>query len=73
MFKLSVEEWEHLISQFATSSWGGTRKLPYVFTEHGILQLSNVLKKIILSLNLSILFLLQILKKPEFRLKGTGL
>ena len=32
------------MSQFATSSWGGTRKLPYVFTEHGILQLSNVLK-----------------------------
>ena len=31
-------------SQFATSSWGGNRKLPYVFTEHGILQLSNVLK-----------------------------
>ena len=31
-------------SQFATSSWGGTRKLPYVFTEHGVLQLANVLK-----------------------------
>lgn len=29
--------------QNATSSWGGNRKLPYVFTEHGILMLSNVL------------------------------
>lgn len=32
-----------LRSQFATSSWGGTRKLPYVFTEHGVLMLSSVL------------------------------
>jgi hypothetical protein len=26
-----------------TSSWGGKRKLPYVFTEHGVLMLSSVL------------------------------
>lgn len=28
---------------FGRSSWGGTRKLPYAFTEHGILMLSSVL------------------------------
>ena len=44
MFQLTENEFEILKSQFATSSWGGTRKLPYVFTEHGILQLSNVIK-----------------------------
>lgn len=44
MFQLNENEYEILKSQFATSSWGGNRKLPYVFTEHGILQLSNVLK-----------------------------
>lgn len=44
MFQLNENEYKILKSQFATSSWGGTRKLPYVFTEHGILQLSNVLK-----------------------------
>jgi hypothetical protein len=44
MFQLNENEYGILKSQFATSSWGGTRKLPYVFTEHGILQLSNVLK-----------------------------
>lgn len=27
----------------ATSSWGDRRKLPYVFTEHGVLMLSSVL------------------------------
>ena len=30
-------------SQIATSSWEGIRKLPYVFTEHGVLMLSSVL------------------------------
>jgi hypothetical protein len=43
MFQLAQEELEILISQIATSSWGGTRKLPYVFTEHGVLMLSSVL------------------------------
>jgi hypothetical protein len=35
----------NLKSQNATSSWGygGRRKLPYVFTEHGSLQAANVL------------------------------
>lgn len=43
MFQLTSEEWENLKSQFATSSWGGRRILPYVFTEHGVLMLSSVL------------------------------
>lgn len=44
MFPLTEEEYQNLKSHFATSSWGGSRKLPYAFTEHGILQLANVLK-----------------------------
>lgn len=44
MFQLNINEYENLKSQNATSSWGGSRKLPYAFTEHGILQLSNVVK-----------------------------
>lgn len=43
MFQLTNEEWQNLKSQFATSSWGGTRKLPYVFTEQGVAMLSSVL------------------------------
>lgn len=45
MFQLSNEEWEALISQFARSNKGrgGRRKLPYAFTEHGVLMLSSVL------------------------------
>ena len=30
-------------SQFATSSWGGTRKLPLAFTEHGAIMAAMVL------------------------------
>ena len=44
MFQLTELEFQNLKSQFATSSWGGTRKLPYAFTEHGVLMLSSVLK-----------------------------
>jgi hypothetical protein len=43
MFQLTDKEWENLKSHFVTSSWGGRRKLPYVFTEHGVLMLSSVL------------------------------
>ena len=43
MFQLTKEEFENLKSQNATSSWGGRRKLPSAFTEHGVLMLSSVL------------------------------
>lgn len=43
MFQLSIQEWENLKSQFVTSKWGGTRKVPNVFTEQGIAMLSSVL------------------------------
>ena len=44
MFQLTKDELNNLKSQFVTSSWGGVRKLPFVFTEHGVLMLSSVLK-----------------------------
>jgi hypothetical protein len=44
MFQLTPDEFENLKSQFVTSSWGGTRKLPFAFTEHGVAILASVLK-----------------------------
>lgn len=56
MFQLTSKEWEgiqsqivvtnnpNLKSQIVTSSWGGTRKMPYAFTEQGVAMLSGVLK-----------------------------
>ena len=43
-FMLSKQEFIGLMSHFVTSSWGGTRKNPYVFTETGVAMLSAVLK-----------------------------
>ena len=43
MFQLTREECDNLMSQFVTSSWGGTRKLPYAFTEQGVAMLSGLL------------------------------
>lgn len=43
MFQLTEKEFENLKSQFATSSWGGKRKLPFVFTEQGVAMLSGIL------------------------------
>ena len=46
MFELSESEFSFLRSQIVTSKTGrgGTRYLPMVFTEYGILQLANILK-----------------------------
>jgi ORF6N domain len=45
VFRLNRTEFEDLISQIATSSsgYGGRRKLPFVFTEHGAIMAANVL------------------------------
>lgn len=43
MFQLTPTEFENLKFQFGTSSWGGTRKLPFAFTEQGVAMLSGVL------------------------------
>lgn len=43
MFQLSPDEFANLKSQFATSSWGGRRKLPFAFTEHGAIMAASVL------------------------------
>ena len=43
MFQLNEKEFENLKSQIESSSWGGRRTLPFVFTEHGVLMLSSVL------------------------------
>jgi hypothetical protein len=56
MFQLSRREWTDLKCQFGTSSsadmaaqagiqrWGGSRFLPYAFTEQGVAMLSSVLR-----------------------------
>lgn len=44
IFEVNAEEMANLKSHFATSSWGGRRKLPLAFTEHGAIMAATVLK-----------------------------
>src|SRR5689334_15495711 len=48
MFQLTNQEWQNLKSQFVISSfnqdWGGSRSLPFAFTEQGVAMLSSVLR-----------------------------
>ncbi len=43
MFQITKEEFDDLRCQTGTSSHGGTRYLPYAFTEQGVAMLSSVL------------------------------
>ena len=43
MFQLEDQELKNLMSQNVISSWGGTRKAPYAFTEQGVAMLSGIL------------------------------
>ena len=44
MFQLTEDEWENLRCKKFTSSWGGHRYTPYVFTEQGVYMLMTVLR-----------------------------
>ena len=57
MFELSKTEWETLRCNFSTSNQrGGTRYLPFAFTEQGVAMLSTVLKSdIAIEVNISIM------------------
>jgi hypothetical protein len=43
LLELTALESGHLKSHFATSSWGGRRKLPLAFTEHGAIMTATIL------------------------------
>jgi hypothetical protein len=63
MFRLTEKEYSNLMSQFAISSstkdisnWGGRRKMPLAFTEHGVLMLSSVLNsEVAIKVNIQIM------------------
>ena len=44
MFQLTSEEMANLRFQIGTSCWGGTRYLPFAFTEQGVAMLSGILR-----------------------------
>lgn len=53
MFQLTLKEWREITvnkdatdlkSQIVTSNWGGVRKMPYAFTEHGVVMMASLLR-----------------------------
>lgn len=56
MFELTKEELESLRCKNCTSKRGGTRYMPFAFTEHGVAQLSSVLNSdIAIEINIQII------------------
>ncbi len=84
MFQLNEEEFNslrsqnnildsrNLKSQIVTSSWGGKRKLPYVFTEQGVAMLSGVLRSEI-AIKVSIQIINAFVTMRKFILKNAEL
>jgi len=44
MFCIDNQEFRILRSQIVTSRWGGNRRNPYAFTEHGVAMIASVLR-----------------------------
>lgn len=72
IFEITKEEFDNLISQNATSSWGGRRKLPRVFTEHGAIMLASVLNSEV-AVNASIPVVRAFIKLREFMMMSREL
>ena len=73
MFQLTQEEWDILRSQIVTANRNisKVRFLPYVFTEHGVLMLSNVLNsERAINMNIQIIRVFDKLRK--YALKQTS-
>ena len=76
MFQLDKEEFtklkNDLIFQNGISSWGGTRKLPFAFTEQGLAMLSGILNSdIAIDVNISIMRAFVALRRMAATLPNT--
>ena len=70
MFQLTPEEFSNLKSQFVTSSWGGTRKMPFAFTEQGLAMLSGLLNSdVAIKVNIAIMRTFVVLRKQLYDTK----
>lgn len=71
-FQLSPSEFKNLRFQNATSSYGGRRYPPYVYTEHGIIALAGVLKSDIAD-KMSVEIARQFIQMRKFILENSDL
>ena len=70
MFELTIEEFDNLRSQIVTSSYGGTRYMPFAFTEQGVAMLSSVLNsKKAIEVNIAIMRTFVVLRNSSLSLE----
>ncbi len=72
MFELSLQEWNLLRTQFATSKKGGTTRPPFAFTEQGVAMLSSVLNsEIAIEVNINIMRAFVLMRQLAFTYKNS--
>ncbi len=74
MFQLNEQEFQNLIFQSGISNWGGTRKIPFAFTEQGVAMLSGVLNsKRAITVNIQIMRIYSKMREIQFANKDIQL
>jgi hypothetical protein len=74
MFQLNEQEFQNLIFQSGISNWGGTRKIPFAFTEQGVAMLSGVLNsKRAIIVNIQIMRIYSKMREIQFANKDIQL
>ena len=76
MFQLTQSEWDNLRSQFVTTNRNisKVRYLPYAFTEHGVLMLSNILNSDgAINMSIQIIRVFEKLRKYALKQKSKGI
>ncbi len=73
MFIINDLEFQNLRSQIVTSSWGGIRRNPVAFTEHGVTMLASILRsEVAIKMNIAIVRAFVAMRKAIVELKDVS-
>jgi len=73
MFIINDLEFQNLRSQIVTSSWGGIRRNPVAFTEHGVTMLASILRsEVAIKMNIAIIRAFVAMRKTIVELKDVS-
>ena len=73
MFIINDLEFQNLRSQIVTSSWGGIRRNPVAFTEHGVTMLASILRsEVAIKMNIAIIRAFVAMRKAIVELKDVS-
>ena len=73
IFIINDLEFQNLRSQIVTSSWGGIRRNPVAFTEHGVTMLASILRsEVAIKMNIAIIRAFVAMRKAIVELKDVS-